>query len=371
MKIVTRRIESDIATDVYINASVTPNLTLQEQANELFSGIRRVLESERANILQERVFVTEDALETVRPIRKRIYGGYDDGVEPAWLVVPKGINGQIAGVQVHALTSVEAPKTLHLGDCLCGRIIHSGNIKYLTVSCIRASEAGQPINQMKAMLEKAEAILKQEGFNLHSVPRTWIWLKDIHTWYDDFNRVRNSFFNDHGLIGNSTANRMPASTGIGISPGNGAICGMDLVAVAGMGKPIDYLDAGGNQDSALKYGSAFSRASRVRTPAGTTVFVSGTASIDADGKSTNTGDVSGQIEASICNVRSVLRDMKCRDEDVVQAVAYCETTEIEKVFLDQWSDLAWPNLTVIADICRDDLLFEIEATAVIAGASQA
>ena len=370
MKIDTRRIESNIATDVYINASVSPNLTVQEQANELFSGIRRVLESEKANILQERVFVTEDVQETVRPIRKYVYGGRDDGVEPAWLVVPKGVNGHIAGVQVHALTSLEAPKVIRLGDSLCGRIIHAGNIKYLTVSCIRAPEAGQPINQMRAMLEKAEAILKQEGFSLHSVPRTWIWLKDIHTWYDDFNRVRNSFFTDHGLIGNGTANKMPASTGIGISPGNGAVCGMDLVAVAGTDKPIDYLDAGGNQDSALKYGSAFSRASRVRAPAGATVFISGTASIDANGKSTNTGDASGQIEATICNVRSVLRDMKCCDEDVIQAVAYCETTEIEKVFLDQWGDLPWPNLTVIADICRDDLLFEVEATAVIAGARQ-
>ena len=64
-------------------------------------------------------------------------------------------------------------------------------------------------------------------------------------------------------------------------------------------------------------------------------------------------------------MRAVLNEMQCRDEDVVQAIAYCKTTEIEKLFWSQWSDLVWPSLTVIADVCRDDLLFEMEATAAI------
>jgi enamine deaminase RidA (YjgF/YER057c/UK114 family) len=366
VKIDTHRIKSAAATEIYIKASVSPDITLAEQAIELFGGIRRILESEGAHILQERIFGTEDALKNVRPIRKDIYAAYDDSVEPAWLVVPEGINGQFAGVQVHALSGIEAPKIIHLGEKPCGRMVHAGESKYLALSFIQAPEAGQASDQARAMLEKAEAVLKQEGCDMHSVPRTWIWLKDILSWYDKFNSVRNSFFTERGLIGNGRLNRMPASTGIGISPGNGAICGMDLVAVIIPGKSIEYLDAGGNQNSAFKYGSAFSRASRVETPAGTTVYVSGTASIDTAGKTTNIGNASKQIEASINNVRAVLREMQCNDVDVVQATAYCKTVEIEKLFWSRWSDLAWPNLSVIADICRDDLLFEIEAAAVIA-----
>ncbi len=366
MRIDKRSIKSNVATDVYIKASVTPNIALQEQANELFGGIRQVLESEEAHILQERIFGTEASLKTVRSIRADVYGGYDDGVEPAWLVVPEGMNGQIAGVQMHALSSEEAPKILSSGDRPCGRIVHVGDSKYLTISCIQAPEAGQAANQARVMLEKAEAVLKQAGCDMYSVPRTWIWLRDILSWYDDFNLVRNSFFTERGLIGEGTVNKMPASTGIGISPGNESTCGMDLVAVIGSDKSIEYLDAGGNQNSALKYGSAFSRASRVETPAGSTVFVSGTASIDASGKTTNTGNASKQIEATINNVRAVLNEMQYHDKDVVQATAYCKTAEIEKLFWSQWSDLAWPNLTVIADVCRDDLLFEMEATAAIA-----
>lgn len=39
--------------------------------------------------------------------------------------------------------------------------------------------------------------------------------------------------------------------------------------------------------------------------------------------------------------------------------------EIEKVFNAYKDTLAWPWITVICDICRADLLFEIEATAML------
>jgi len=48
----------------------------------------------------------------------------------------------------------------------------------------------------------------------------------------------------------------------------------------------------------------------------------------------------------------------------VEAVVYCKTTEVERVFDSFKGRLAWPFVTVICDICRPELLFEIEATAV-------
>ena len=35
---------------------------------------------------------------------------------------------------------------------------------------------------------------------------------------------------------------------------------------------------------------------------------------------------------AIGNVRAVLSDMNCKDEDVVQMVAYCKKIEVEKIF---------------------------------------
>jgi enamine deaminase RidA (YjgF/YER057c/UK114 family) len=140
---------------------------------------------------------------------------------------------------------------------------------------------------------------------------------------------------------------------------------MDLTAVLEPADSIQFLGAVGKQQCALEYGSAFSRASRSITPAGETVFVSGTASIDASGATTNIGDALGQINSTIENVRAVLRDMNAADEDVVNVVAYCKTTEVGKVFDGIKGNFPWPWVTVICDICRPELLFEIEATAML------
>jgi len=234
---------------------------------------------------------------------------------------------------------------------------------YLTLSCISDQQYTQATEQAQAMMEKAEAALRQFGADFLSVPRTWMWLKDILSWYDRFNHVRTEYFTKWGLIGAGTRQSMPASKGIGLGPADGSNCAMDLMAVLEPTDCTHYLQAAGKQHCALEYGSAFSRAARSVMPAGETVFVSGTASIDASGATTHIGDALGQINTTIENVRAVLRDMHCSDQDVVQAVAYCKTPEVEKVFDSIKNKLAWPWVTVICDICRPELLFEIEATA--------
>ena len=150
--------------------------------------------------------------------------------------------------------------------------------------------------------------------------------------YGDFNRVRNKFFTERGNIGKGSRQSVPASTGIGLGPADGGKCAMDLVAVLEPPDSIQYLQAVGKQHYALEYGSAFSRASRAITPAGETVFVSGTASINATGATTNIDDALGQINTTIENVQAVLKDMHAVDGDVVQVVAYCKTTEVGEIF---------------------------------------
>ena len=96
------------------------------------------------------------------------------------------------------------------------------------------------------------------------------------------------------------------------------------------------------------------------------MFISGTASIDEMGATTNIDDAVAQVKATIVNVQAVLRDLNCRDEDVVQVMAYCKTTEVEEVFNGLKDELPWPWVTMVCDVCRDDLLFEIEAIATVA-----
>jgi len=374
-KLQTRSVKSALSTEIYISATPGEEMPLQDQAREIFSGIHDVLRSNKARILQERVFSARPAVETLRTARSGVYGDFDDGVAPSFLVASEGLAGPIAGVQVHAVSSGGRPQVVDLDGVPCGRILRVPGRAYLALSgvsvagilpAIRGRDAldtNEAAAQAKAMMQKAEAALRKLGADFLSVPRTWMWLKDILSWYDDFNQVRTGFFKEWGLIGEGSRQSMPASTGIGLGPANGAHCAMDLMAVLEPTECTQYLQTTGKQHCAFKYGSAFSRAARSIMPAGETVFVSGTASIDAAGTTTHVGDAAGQINATIENVRAVLSEMQCSDNDVVQVIAYCKTTAVEKVFNSIKDKLAWPWITVICDICRPDLLFEIEATA--------
>ena len=218
------------------------------------------------------------------------------------------------------------------------------------------------------MFERAAALIREQGATFADVVRTWVYLSDILEWYGEFNAARNAKYADFGLMPGLAGKQflgpvqLPASTGIGLGPADGSSCAMDLFAVLEPPNSVENLQVTGRQQSALEYGSAFSRASRAITPAGETVFVSGTASIDASGATINIDDASAQITATIDNVRAVLRDMHCHDKEAVQAIAYCKTPQIEKIFSEMKGALPWPWVTVICDICRPDLLFEIEAT---------
>jgi len=353
MHIETRIVRSKAGIEeAYITALPSPGKALKEQAEELFEGVKSVLTAKKLLILQERVFATREALKVIEPIRARVYGAHDDGVAPAWLVTSDK-KEKIAGVQVHAVSDTQDIEIIKSDDIACGRVVRSGKCDYLTLSGICVRGAKDRVEQSRAMLEKGEAILKQLNLDMFSV------------WYDDFNQVRNQFFFERKIISESESAKMPASTGIGISPRE-TFCAMDVAAVTGTKNTIEYLDMGGNQNSAFKYGSAFSRATIAATPAGKAVFISGTASIDHTGETTCLDDAEGQISETIKNVRAVLRDSHYTDSDFVHVIAYCKTVEVEKLFLEKWSDLGWPCLTAICDVCRENLLFEIEATAVVA-----
>jgi enamine deaminase RidA (YjgF/YER057c/UK114 family) len=357
-----RGIESSIGGELYLTVVPTAGSNADELAEEAFTAISDALTSTGARILQEKVFGTREGLKTAHKVRCRTNRS-DDTVPPSYLVCTEGASGAIAGVQVHAVSTDEPLGIVSVDGTPCGRVLRSDKSLFLTLSNLSDNASPSPTHQARQILKKAETTLKRYGGSFTSVPRTWMWLGDILSWYDDFNRVRNDFFSHIGAIGNGKPSRMPASTGIGLQPGNGCKCSMDLAAVIGPDSKIDYLQTTQKQKSAFEYGSAFSRAASAATPAGRTVYISGTASIDASGRTTNVDDPEAQIRETIENVRTALHDMGCQENDFVQLTAYAKSTDVERIFNSLPESKSWPALTMVCDICRPDLLFEIEATA--------
>lgn len=356
--------KSGAVTELYITARPQVAADAQTQAATLLNSVADVLRERGAHVLQERIFADPAAMETLSKTRAKAFADFDNGVEPTWLAVPPNSLGPVSGVLVHAVVGCGRPEVLSIAGKPSGRRVSMGSWTYL-IGCNLQSDASQPpAGQARAMLDKAEALLSEAGGTLANVSRTWMWLGNILDWYDDFNRVRNELFKARGLLREGGAGTLPASTGIGIGPWGHRCCTMDFCAVLGDQKPR-FLLAGGNQDAASKYNSAFSRAAVSATPAGKTVYVSGTAAIDAAGLTTHLGDIQGQIEDTIANVNAVLRNASCEPQDVVSAIAYCKTPQVERVFRNGWGSLLrGPYVVAIADVCRDNLLFEVEATAI-------
>lgn len=220
-------------------------------------------------------------------------------------------------------------------------------------------------DQTTSTFENLETILVQEGFTFQHVVRTWLYMERILEWYDDFNRARDAFFESRKVFGGF----VPASTGIGSANTTGSAIISAAIAMrpkAVNGATRAMVDSP-LQCSALDYRSSFSRAAEIVTPTETTLFVSGTASIEPGGKTAHLDDPVKQIDLTMEVIREIL---KTRDMDwshTSRAIAYIKRPEYRPIW-QNWlkaNDLpADFAQEIIADVCRDDLLFELELDAV-------
>jgi enamine deaminase RidA (YjgF/YER057c/UK114 family) len=121
------------------------------------------------------------------------------------------------------------------------------------------------------------------------------------------------------------------------------------------------------QNQALKYGSAFSRAVEIATPQDRRLVISGTASINEQGKTVHEGDIGAQIGHTMKVVEALLGSRQMAWSNVVRAVAYVKQPRHAEDFSRYLASSGMPALPWITahnEICRDDLLFEIEVDAV-------
>lgn len=340
------------ATEHYLTAIPAP----REASGAVFSALAAVLRRQGAHILHERIFHQTEAQEPLAIDRRAAYGTLDDGVEPTWLGSPEGRGGPLAGIQVHAVSGIPAPKVLPGNIRVLRRLV--GGVA--TISALRAPGAVDPAEECRQVYERTAAAFASLGVEWRQLARTWLWLDPIYTWYADLNRIRNGRFRQHGLIAEDGRGlHLPASTGIGLHP-EGAAFALEAMIALNDPKP-STLAVAGNQHSALGYGSAFSRAASLETPSGPTWYVSGTAAIDTEGRTVAEGDIVRQVALTIDNVKAVLRDCGTDPTAIVQGVAYCLSPAVAAEWRRQ--DPGWPLVEVQADICRSNLLFEIELAA--------
>ena len=274
--------------------------------------------------------------------------------------------GGLPAVVQRTLVSNGAVDTVTLNGAAVGARWADAHADYVLLTGVLPTDLSAPREaQAASVFENIEAALQSVGFGFHDVVRTWLYLDKLLEWYDPFNRVRDAFFESRHIFGGF----VPASTGIGSANVTGsAIIAGALAMRPKAGKPVTRgMLESPLQCPALDYRSSFSRAAEIVTPEGRTVFVSGTASIAFGGETAHVGDPEKQIALTMDVVSAILATRRMTLRDTSRAIAYIKRPEYRPLWQRWLADHGLPAdlaQEVIADVCRDDLLFEIELDAV-------
>jgi len=134
-----------------------------------------------------------------------------------------------------------------------------------------------------------------------------------------------------------------------------------------------------NEAYAYQKPSSFSRGMRIDLGAVTILLISGTASIDEQGKSIHIGDFRAQMRRTFANITALLEAEGATWHDIVRTTCYLRDidrdyeafNEERTVFFAEQGLNPLPASTGIeARLCRPELLVEIEAIAMIVPAAK-
>ena len=284
-------------------------------------------------------------------------------VPALWLCNP--VSGGLPAVAQRLFVSKGAVDPIFHDGRLVGSRFEDDHADFVMLAGVGPTDPAAPrADQAAQAFENLEAILKGQGFGFHDVVRTWLYMDRLLEWYDALNRVRDAFFESRGIFGGF----VPASTGIGSANVTGSAIVTAAIAMrpkAGAAVTRAMLDSP-LQCSALDYRSSFSRAAEVVTPEGRVVFVSGTASIAYGGETAHVGDPEKQIALTMDVVQAILETRAMTLKDTTRAIAYIKRPEYRPHWQKWLADHGLPATfaqEIIADVCRDDLLFELELDA--------
>jgi enamine deaminase RidA (YjgF/YER057c/UK114 family) len=341
--------------------SITVKPLSGEGIMEIFNRLAVTLKETGATLIHLLVFGSVRADAAGTEAMRRIFGGVDWPV--TWMEGAACDNSPIAGMQAFAFAGGEVQR-LRLGRRVVGSVWEDGAFRHCVLGGLGPDQiSAARADQTRQTLDQLGATLAQGGSAFGDVVRTWFFLEDMLAWYDEFNQVRTQFYSGVKFHTGS----LPASTGIGgRNPATAA-----LVAGAWAVQPLSA-DARAQeigsplQCPAPAYGSSFSRAMEMSSPAGRRLFISGTASIALDGRTLWQGDARQQVVQTMEVVEAILHSRGLSLSDLTRATAYFKHRADVRAFTEWCATRGLHSLPVVfanCDVCRDDLLFELEADA--------
>ena len=368
---------------LFLTASITEHDADPSQSVEqIYDRIAQLLSVSSYQIVQERCFGDIEFQMQLTEIRARTFQKYAiETNTPITYIEGKSCSGaHFAGMQMRAIHSTPEIQIRTILDqgIPKGRAWNLNGATFFMLHSVNGGDTSNHASrtsQTETMFHQAENLLRTAGATYQDVVRTWIYLSDILDWYGEFNTVRNRCYVDYGFLGDSKVQAeqiyLPASTGIEGNNPSGRPATMDVFAIHRSDQSATIVRAisGTKQRSPFRYGSAFSRAMIVEDSSSKLILVSGTASIDGQGKSVHVGDSAAQIHQSLKVVAALAEGEGATLQDLCEVTVFIKRKEDFPVFQKVIEQVGIPNIpsvNVVADVCREELLFELDAVFIIA-----
>lgn len=227
--------------------------------------------------------------------------------------------------------------------------------------------AGHSYAQSDAVITSFQEKLQRHGMTLqHDVIRTWYYVRDVDNNYAGMVKSRVFHYEACGLTPNT---HFTASTGIeACAPQPSTLVWLHGHAELGLQpEQITYLKASDNLSPTHVYGVNFERGTRVVYGDRMHGHISGTASIDHEGKVLHKGDVVRQFERAVENVEALLCEGEMSLQDLKAATIYLRDSHDYPRIASMVETLLPSDCAVNitrGPVCRPDWLVEMEGEAV-------
>lgn len=249
------------------------------------------------------------------------------------------------------------------GPHTAAKLVEIGRSRHLYLSTlVGRGPNGQPWGtfrqQSELMWSNLLETLDTRGVSPANVLRASVYLGDIARDYGDFRAAHDQFLNQHNLDDWPVL----AVHGGHLHP-HEALCGMDLHALVNPeAAQIHWLPSKTPGDAAR-----FVRGVKVVLREHTYLFVSATAAaVDKDMSSAEALALS--VQRTVAELRELFRGHGADFGDLAQVVTRLKSTSLVEPYESLCAGLDWthvPHTIVRADLCRPELLAQIELTAII------
>lgn len=246
-------------------------------------------------------------------------------------------------------------------------IVERGEITHYWTSGLINIENDSISDQTKGIIKNYINILENNNMTiLDNCIRTWYFIQNIDTNYQEFVKARREMYFQNGL---NSETHFIASTGVeGTYYDLKAKVVLDAYAISGIKKEqIKFLSAPEFLSPTYIYGVTFERGVSIDYSDRRHIIISGTASINNKGEILYERNILLQLERTLENIQALLKNADADLKNMMIFIVYIRDP-IDFSLVKKEMKKRFKNIPIIyakANVCRPGWLVEIEGIAVI------